>query len=82
MTVKPVELNNPVPRYYQVHASLLERIKAGEFQPGDAIPSERILVSDYQVSRITIVRALDLQERDGLIETTSRAIPKILADAC
>lgn len=39
MKVRPVELNDPPPRYYQVYASLLERI----------------LVSDYQVSRITIV---------------------------
>jgi GntR family transcriptional regulator, N-acetylglucosamine utilization regulator len=54
MNVKPVELNEPLPRYYQVYAALLERIKSGEFQPGDAIPSERILVNDYQVSRITI----------------------------
>jgi len=68
MNVKPVELNDPLPRYYQVYASLLKRIKSGEFQPGDAIPSERILVSDYQVSRITIVKALDLLERDGLID--------------
>jgi DNA-binding LacI/PurR family transcriptional regulator len=68
MSVKPVEPNDPLPRYYQVYASLLERIRSGEFQPGDAIPSERILVGDYQVSRITIVKALDVLERDGLID--------------
>ncbi len=68
MNARPVEINDPLPRYYQVYINLLERIKSGEFNPGDAIPSERVLVSDYNVSRITIVKALDLLERDNLID--------------
>jgi len=63
-----VEHNDPLPRYYQVYASLLQRIRAGEFKPGESIPSERQLVTDYDVSRITIVKALDLLEREGEID--------------
>jgi regulatory GntR family protein len=54
MKVRPVKLNDPLPGYYQAYASLHEGIKSGKFQQGDAIPSERILVSDYQVSRVAL----------------------------
>jgi GntR family transcriptional regulator, arabinose operon transcriptional repressor len=60
--------SDPLPRYYQVYVSLLDRIHAGEFGSGDALPSERQLVVDYGVSRITIMKAMDLLEREGLIE--------------
>jgi DNA-binding LacI/PurR family transcriptional regulator len=60
--------NDPLPRYYQVYASLYKRIHSDEFISGDALPSERQLASDYGVSRITIVKALDILERDGLID--------------
>jgi len=63
-----VEPNDPLPRYYQVYASLQSRILAGEFGRDGALPSERQLVSDYGVSRITVVKALDLLERDRLID--------------
>jgi DNA-binding LacI/PurR family transcriptional regulator len=57
-----------MPRYYQVYSSLQDRIRAGEFEPGAALPSERQLVKDYGVSRITIIKAMDLLEHDNLIE--------------
>ncbi len=63
-----VDPKDPLPRYYQVYSSLLERICAGEFGPGDALPSERKLGQDYGVSRITIIKAMDLLEGEGLIE--------------
>ncbi len=63
-----VDLDNPLPRYYQVYVSLEERIRAGELGPGDALPSERQLAVDYGVSRITIVKSLDMLVDDALIE--------------
>lgn len=63
-----VDPRGPLPRYYQVYMSLLERIRAGEFAPVDTLPSERQLAQDYGVSRITIIKAMDLLEREGLIE--------------
>jgi GntR family transcriptional regulator of arabinose operon len=63
-----VDADAPLPRYYQVYVSLEERIRSGEFAPGEALPSERQLVLDYGVSRITIVKALDLLVRDNLVE--------------
>ena len=63
-----IDPKDPLPRYYQVYLSLQERIRGGEFRLGEALPSERQLVKDYGVSRITIVKAMDLLERDQLIE--------------
>ncbi len=62
-----VDSDSPLPRYYQVYASLQERIHSGELAPGTALPSERQLSIDYGVSRITIVKALDLLVDDDLI---------------
>lgn len=63
-----VDPNDPLPRYYQVFTSLIERIEAGEFGEGGSLPSERQLVGEYGVSRITVVKALDLLERRGMID--------------
>jgi GntR family transcriptional regulator of arabinose operon len=63
-----VDPNNPLPLYYQVYQSILERIQGGEFSEGDLLPPERRLVEEYGASRITIVKALDMLENDGLID--------------
>ena len=62
-----VDPESALPRYYQVYASLKERIDDNEFKADEALPPERQLVQDYGVSRITIVKALDALENDGLI---------------
>jgi DNA-binding LacI/PurR family transcriptional regulator/DNA-binding transcriptional regulator YhcF (GntR family) len=63
-----VNPTDPLPRYYQVYVSLKTRILSEEFVCGDTIPSERQLGIDYGVSRITIIKALDLLVDDDLIE--------------
>ena len=47
-------IDDRLPKYYLVKKSLVEKIENEEFQPGEPIPSERELMEDYQVSRITI----------------------------
>lgn len=49
----------PIPLYYQLERALRDRIRAGEFQSGDALPTEEQLCHAYGVSRITVRRALD-----------------------
>ena len=65
MPPRKVDPNDPMPRYYQLYASLLDRIQSGEFASGSVIPTERELGEDYGVSRITVIKALDMLERDG-----------------
>lgn len=58
----------PVPLYYQLEQRLRTRITADEFAPGEAIPTEDQICDAYKVSRITVRRALDGLQRQGLIE--------------
>ncbi len=46
------------PRYRQVKDFIVERILAGAWPSGHRVPSERILTDDFQVSRMTVHRAL------------------------
>lgn len=63
----PLE-QGPVPLYYQLEQRLRARIGAEEFAPGAALPTEDQICSEYKVSRITVRRALDSLQRQGLIE--------------
>jgi GntR family transcriptional regulator len=44
--------------YEQVRRDLLDRIANGEFKPGDLLPTEEALCREYDVSRITVRRAV------------------------
>ncbi|HLZ57918.1 MAG TPA: GntR family transcriptional regulator [Ktedonosporobacter sp.] len=68
MTIENVDSSNPLPLYFQVYKSLLERIQRGEFPPGSFLPPERQLTEDYGVSRITIIKALDELAREQYIK--------------
>jgi GntR family transcriptional regulator len=58
---------NIVPKYYQLANILREKILNGEFPAQDAIPSERQLEEQYNLSRPTIRQAIDLLERQGYL---------------
>lgn len=47
--------------------SLEGRIRAGEFQPGDRLPSDSQLVREFGASRPTVARAVTELERSGLV---------------
>jgi GntR family transcriptional regulator len=57
------------PKYAQVVAEIKRRIEQGDYPPGSLLPSEHQLVSDFGVSRPTIVKALSALRQDGWIET-------------
>jgi GntR family transcriptional regulator len=58
----------PLPLYYQLEQQLRSRISAGEFPHGGTLPTEDQICREYKVSRITVRRALDGLQREGLIE--------------
>jgi len=58
--------NSPLPRYYQLKEILRERIRAGEWKPGDLIPSERELGEKYGISRMTARQAITDLVNEGL----------------
>lgn len=54
--------------YRQVETILREQIADGELRPGDRIPSEAALGTQFGVSRDTVRQALDALGRDDLID--------------
>jgi len=54
----------PVPLHHQVYLDLKSAIDAGEWQPGDRLPTERELAAKYGCSLITVRRALDELSRE------------------
>lgn len=57
-----------LPAYARVKAQLLERILSGEMAAGDQLPTQKELCHEFGVSRITITRALNDLEQEGLLE--------------
>jgi DNA-binding GntR family transcriptional regulator len=56
------------PAYLRIAADLRARILAGEFAPGDKIPTEVQLMGMYGVSRTPCKMAISELKRDGLVE--------------
>ncbi|HEY4374458.1 MAG TPA: GntR family transcriptional regulator [Burkholderiales bacterium] len=56
------------PLYHQVYTILRTQLMEGRFTPDKALPGELELAEKFQVSRVTMRRALDELVREGLIE--------------
>ncbi len=54
-----------IPRYYQLKEILEQRINAGEFQPGDQFPTDDELCTQYNLSRGTVRRAIEILVEEG-----------------
>lgn len=57
-----------IPLYQMIYNDLVEKIKSGQYKSGDRIPSEKKLADQYNVSRITSKRALEMMADRGLID--------------
>jgi GntR family transcriptional regulator len=57
------------PMYLQIMEQIRQRVAAGEWKPGEQIPSIRALAITLQVSVITVKRAYLELEREGVILT-------------
>src|SRR3546814_17941847 len=55
---------------HEVLERLVERIRRGEFAPGEQLPSERELMELYGVGRPPIRKALQSLERAGIVVIT------------
>jgi GntR family transcriptional regulator len=63
----PIDRDSSIPSYVQVADNIRGRIVSGEFPPGKRLPTERELISESGLSRITIRQGLALLERDGWV---------------
>ncbi len=62
-----VDRSSPTPLYEQIKHILREQILNGDLPPGARLPSEYELCEVYDVSRITVIRALNDLASEGLI---------------
>jgi GntR family transcriptional regulator len=56
-----------LPLYHQLYERLVDRLRAGEWKPGDRIPPESALTASYGVSRITVRKVLGMLVGEGLL---------------
>lgn len=56
-----------VPKYRQLANALRDRIRAGDYQPGDRIPTEPALSSEFGIDRGTVRQGIAVLRREGLI---------------
>jgi GntR family transcriptional regulator len=61
------ETTDSRPLYAQVRETLIERIRAGLWQPGQLIPNEFDIAAEFKVSQGTARKAIDMLAADGLV---------------
>ncbi len=66
MSVDPTDQRHS---YEIIADDLQERIRRGDLQPGERLPSERELRERYEVAQMTVRRALDVLRHAGLIDS-------------
>jgi GntR family transcriptional regulator len=66
---EPEPIEYPADRVYRL---LRERLVAGEWAPGERLPSVSTLASEYAVGHGTVRRSLGRLQADGWIETLAR----------
>lgn len=67
-----------IPKYMQVYKTLLSRIEQDIYDVGSCLPSETDLQKEFEVSRITIRRALQDLENDGYVKRKRGRLTEVL----
>lgn len=62
-----VNKDSPLPRYVQARKYLEDMITESGLGPGDQLPAERDLAAQFQVSQMTMNRAIQDLVRDGIL---------------
>lgn len=65
--IQEIDRRSPLPLYHQLYQILLHRIEAGEWKPDEAIPTEKELSQEYDVSRATVRQALQQLVSDNCL---------------
>ncbi|MBL4937337.1 GntR family transcriptional regulator [Clostridium sp. YIM B02515] len=64
-----VSFFSQVPIYEQIQNQIKELVLTGDLKPGEALPSMRLMAKDLKVSLITVRRAYEELEHEGVITT-------------
>lgn len=64
--INPMRSTNlPLPKYHQIYLVLREQLQEGRFDAG--LPGELALMQQFSVARVTVRRALELLQSEGMI---------------
>ncbi len=63
-----LDRNSTTSLFAQVEANIRSSIEEGIYKPGEKLPTEIELIKTYDVSRITIRRAIENLTQDGILE--------------
>jgi GntR family transcriptional regulator len=58
-----------IPIYRQIVRQVTDAVAGGRLKPGDRLPSHRELAAQLVIAPLTVKKAYDELERDGLIDT-------------
>lgn len=61
------EVKRPQPKYLQIIEGLRQNIEAGRYRNGARLPSEAELMRRFGVSRMTVVKAMQHLQQEGLL---------------
>jgi len=67
IALPPVSLAVRTPLYEQIGASVRDAVSSGRLQPGDVLPSFRRLARELRVAIITVRRAYEDLEHEGIL---------------
>src|SRR3546814_6777244 len=65
--VGPLQKDDPTPLYLQLQKILRDAIEGQVVKAEEAIPTERDLAEEFEVSRITVRKAIDGLVGDGIV---------------
>jgi DNA-binding GntR family transcriptional regulator len=64
-----IDVYSSIPAYAQLASILRRQIEQGRTAPGDPLPSETTLQQQYEVSRGTVRKAIEMIRDHGLVVT-------------
>lgn len=72
-----ISRTNPVPLYWQLAEIVKSQISMGVLHPGDKLPTEEWFTKNYNISRVTVRRAIQLLLDNGILTRKRGESPTI-----
>lgn len=60
--------SNDMPIYLQLYQQVIERILDGVINEGEALPSVRTVAAEYRLNPLTISKAYQMLQEEGIVE--------------
>lgn len=64
-----LDTNDPTPRYLRLATLFRQRIEKGQWRPGNRLPNIELLMSEFDVARVTVRQAITLLAHEGILKS-------------